>query len=75
VSTPFAALITERRRARRLSAADVAYRLGLVPADYRLYESGLRLPNPRMVRRIAPVLGVSVSDLLKLRQEVVSARF
>lgn len=57
--------ITEIRKARGMSQAQLAERLNLSQACVSQYEKGTREPNLKTLRAIATILGVTIDELVK----------
>jgi transcriptional regulator with XRE-family HTH domain len=55
--------IRQLRQKRRWSQLDVARGVGASPSSVCLWERGLRMPRPRMQRRLADLFGVSVEAI------------
>lgn len=58
--------LSELRRQKRLTQAQVANRLGLSPASISGYENNIKTPPPDILARLALLYGVSTDYLLGL---------
>lgn len=57
--------LRDLRKKKGLSQRDVSKMLGLAPAAYGHYESGIRTPNIETACKIAKLYGVKVEQLVK----------
>jgi molybdate-binding protein/DNA-binding XRE family transcriptional regulator len=66
--------ITELRRKRGISAADLAAQVGISRQTIYSIEAGVYVPNTLVALKLSRVLGVPVEDLFRLEDEAAPAR-
>ena len=66
----FHQLLRKARNNTKLTQQQVADKLGITKSTYCGYETGKRQPDPRRIKEIAKVLGVSPNDFFKDEDDI-----